>query len=251
LFPHLFCIFHRKKLGFDSAPFAYLEGKDWVPPPSIAAGDCRPLSKCHYYSSFVLVPSFDFCLSLKITYPFFCFTLLPNLTFPGNMENTNKRRGERGQDTCRRKRRTNAEIRKDTALAVQARTNRANLFARSGFIIPQGGNIAIDESTDDPTVAVQAPTRKDYDEINNNDDFDGDDDDDAVALDVCDEDAESYCPTETLMGWYITALKKEISQELKPTAKLAGTWLVRHLQLNGFIVRAESAQFICNKLNID
>jgi hypothetical protein len=50
-----------------------------------------------------------------------------------------------------------------------------------------------------------------------------------------DDGVESYCPTETLMGWYITALKKEISYE-EALEVQEQKWLIRHLEASGFIV---------------
>jgi hypothetical protein len=88
---------------------------------------------------------------------------------------------------------------------------------RCGFISQlqgEGESISGDEPMDDPTpaVLVQGPTRMEYDDIEINDDFHGEDGDDNDTADVGNDDGvESYCPTETLMGRYITALKKEIS----------------------------------------
>jgi hypothetical protein len=111
-----------------------------------------------------------------------------------------KCRGDRGKDTRQRKRRTNVEIHRDNARnresTVRALNNNANAFAQSGFIFSsrlqdQGQNNASAEPPDDPTVVVPAPTRKDYDEIEINDDFDGDDDNDDDTGDVCDDGTES------------------------------------------------------------
>ena len=129
--------------------------------------------------------------------------------------------------------------------------NNSNLFAQAGFIIPaglqgQGENIAY------PAAVSDVPTQKEYDEIEiDTDDFYGDDDDDDADIGDFDDAAESYCPVDTLMGQYITALKREISKELQQTAEMPPKWLMQHLETNGFVVRAESAPSMCSKLQVN
>jgi hypothetical protein len=133
-----------------------------------------------------------------------------------------KKRGVRGRDSQPCKRRTQAQIHRDEArnqeLANQAREKNKNALARYGFISQlqgEGESIAGDEPMDDltPAALVQGPTRMEYDDIEIYDDFDGDDGDDNDTADVGNDDGvESYCPIETLMGGYITALEKDVKR---------------------------------------